>query len=86
MTSTDILQIIFLLFLAAVYFWPTAVAYETPQRGFVFVLNLFLGWTFIGWVIALALAYKYSSEHNTAQNQEYFNKNRYKKRLRRFNK
>lgn len=42
----------------AVYFAPTLVA---RARGVVnpaptFVVNLFLGWTFIDWVVALAMA------------------------------
>jgi len=38
------------------YFLPTLVALRKPQAGPVFVIDLFLGWTFIGWVIALAMA------------------------------
>lgn len=37
------------------YFIPTAAAY-TGRRGSVFIVNLFFGWTFIGWVIALFMA------------------------------
>jgi hypothetical protein len=41
-----------------VYFVPTivATARKIPTVGLVFVINLFLGWTFLGWVIALAMA------------------------------
>ena len=47
-----------LLILAALYFTPTIVAKvrNVPDFGSVFVLNLFLGWTVIFWVIALAMA------------------------------
>jgi len=40
------------------YFLPTivATARKVPNVGSVFVINLFLGWTFIGWVVALAMA------------------------------
>ena len=40
------------------YFIPTGVAMvrHVPNTGSVFVLNLFLGWTVVGWVIALAMA------------------------------
>jgi len=39
------------------YFLPTIVAsLRHHQAAPVFVLNLFLGWTFIGWVVALAIA------------------------------
>ena len=40
------------------YFLPTFVAFGRRHPGtlMVFVLNLFLGWTFIGWVSALVQA------------------------------
>jgi len=39
----------------AIYFIPALVAYKREHRQFVaiLVLNLLLGWTFLGWVIAL---------------------------------
>ena len=47
-----------LIVVALVYFLPTLVAWNrhVPSAGSVFVLNLFLGWTLIGWVVALAMA------------------------------
>jgi Superinfection immunity protein len=47
-----------LLFLGVIYFLPSIVASSRShhQFGAILVLNLFLGWTFIGWVIALAMA------------------------------
>ena len=40
------------------YFLPTLMARRRHhhQSGAIFVLNLFLGWTLLGWVIALAMA------------------------------
>ena len=40
------------------YFWPTAVALNKKRAntGAVFMLNLFLGWTLIGWIVALVWA------------------------------
>jgi hypothetical protein len=40
------------------YFLPTMIAWyrDSPVAGSVTVVNLFLGWTFIGWVVALAMA------------------------------
>ncbi|MDA8263072.1 MAG: superinfection immunity protein [Actinomycetota bacterium] len=40
------------------YFVPTVVAFvrKVPNSMSVFVVNLFLGWSLIGWVVALALA------------------------------
>jgi hypothetical protein len=40
-----------------IYFFPSIVAIlRRVHRGQVIVINLFLGWTFIGWVSALVLA------------------------------
>ncbi len=49
---------VLVLFLLALYFLPTVVALlrKAPDRGTVIVLNLFLGWTLVGWVSALAIA------------------------------
>lgn len=46
------------LFLIVLYFAPTIEAYRrhVVDRGSVLVINLFLGWTLIGWVVALAMA------------------------------
>jgi hypothetical protein len=44
--------------LIALYFLPTiiAVCRKTTNRGSVFTMNLLLGWTIIGWWMALGLA------------------------------
>ncbi|MEN9561654.1 MAG: hypothetical protein RIQ56_927 [Candidatus Parcubacteria bacterium] len=51
---------LFLLILGAiaVYFLPTIIAKSRHSKSAdgVLVVNLFLGWTFIGWVVALAWA------------------------------
>jgi hypothetical protein len=46
------------LIVLVLYFVPSivAVARKVTHQGSVIVLNLFLGWTFIGWVVALAMA------------------------------
>jgi len=46
---------IHLLILAGLYFLPTLIASgrHLPERTGIFLLNLFFGWTLIGWVIAL---------------------------------
>jgi Superinfection immunity protein len=43
---------------ASLYFVPWIVAgiRHVPNLGSVIVINLFLGWTVIGWVVALAMA------------------------------
>jgi hypothetical protein len=47
-----------MVIIAAIYFAPTITAWQKPQRGSVFAINFFLGWTLIGWVVALAWAAK----------------------------
>jgi len=50
-------SLVVLVLILMLYFAPTIVAsLRHHQAGSVFVLNLFLGWTLIGWVVALALA------------------------------
>jgi len=48
-----------LLILLVLYFVPTAVAVNRAhhQLSAILIINLFLGWTFLGWVIALAMAF-----------------------------
>ncbi|MFE5807013.1 superinfection immunity protein [Streptomyces sp. NBC_01232] len=47
-----------LLVIVLAYFIPTAVAFGrgVPNKGSVLVVNLFFGWSVVGWVIALAMA------------------------------
>lgn len=47
-----------LVIVAIVYMLPTIVAMTrgTANRMSVAVVNVFLGWTFVGWVVALAMA------------------------------
>jgi hypothetical protein len=40
------------------YFAPSWVARKKSTFSSIFVVNLFLGWTFVGWVVALAWALK----------------------------
>lgn len=50
----------YLLVLVVVYFVPTIVAWsrKAKNRSSIGVLNLFLGWTLVGWVVALMMALK----------------------------
>ena len=47
-----------LLLLAAIYFLPTIIAAirEHHNAGAIFMLNLLLGWTLLGWIIAIVWA------------------------------
>jgi ABC-type lipoprotein release transport system permease subunit len=46
--------------LIAAYWFPTIMAFmrHVPAKGQVLVVNLFLGWTFVGWVVALVMAFR----------------------------
>ena len=50
-------EIMWLLGLVVIYFVPTFVAMARQHHAVsVFLTNLFLGWTVIGWIVALVLA------------------------------
>jgi hypothetical protein len=46
------------IIVAIVYFTPTLVARSRHHHnaGSITVVNVFLGWTLVGWVVALAMA------------------------------
>ncbi|MDO4618128.1 MAG: superinfection immunity protein [Clostridia bacterium] len=48
-------MIILGILILIVYFIPTFVAHTRKhlQKNAILILNIFLGWTFIGWVVAL---------------------------------
>lgn len=52
--NSSIAAIAFLLIVAVVYFIPTIAAYRNhhTRADAVLFLNLFLGWTLVGWVVA----------------------------------
>ena len=43
-------------FLAILYLLPSIIGFNKKSALGIFVLNLLLGWTYIGWVIALVWA------------------------------
>lgn len=46
----------FIVLVGFIYFIPSIIGMQKKNAGAIFALNLFLGWTFIGWVIALVWA------------------------------
>jgi len=50
--------VIFVGMIVGMYMLPTIVAYRRHHhnRGTITLLNIFLGWTFLGWVIAISMA------------------------------
>jgi hypothetical protein len=57
-TTDDATGIVTLVIVAVLYFVPALVAWsrKVPNVGSVVVINLLLGWTIVGWVVALAMA------------------------------
>jgi len=48
--------IVSVFFIFFIYFLPSIVGIGRKNSGAILILNLFLGWTFIGWVVALTWA------------------------------
>jgi hypothetical protein len=48
------------LFLIIAYWVPTIIAFarHVPAKAQVVIVNFFLGWTLIGWVVALVMAFR----------------------------
>lgn len=46
----------FLLFLTLLYFMPTIVGHKHRNVLSIFLVNFFLGWTVIGWIVAMIWA------------------------------
>jgi uncharacterized membrane protein YqaE (UPF0057 family) len=53
-----VLLLVLIVISFAIYFFPAAVAQQRGHRNTlaIFMTNLFLGWTFLGWVAALIWA------------------------------
>jgi len=54
-TATEAGIVILIIILAEIYFLPTIISFnrDQPNRFAIFALNLFLGWSLIGWVVSL---------------------------------
>lgn len=58
--------VIIVFSIIGLYFLPIIVASSRKNKsiGSIAVINIFLGWTLLGWVIALAMAYSSNTESN----------------------
>jgi ribosomal protein S27E len=56
--GSAIRSVVFWVILCVFYFLPTIIAGRRgiPNAGSVAVVNIFLGWTCVGWIVALAMA------------------------------
>lgn len=52
------LHLALVLFMVGLYFVPAIIAWHKRSFWPVTAINFFLGWTFVGWVIALVWAVK----------------------------
>lgn len=50
------MEIILILVVGFFYFLPTIVGWNKRNSAAIMTLNILLGWTFIGWVVALVWA------------------------------
>jgi hypothetical protein len=59
-TGSGLLSFLVVVFAIGAYFLPTILAFvrKVPDAGSVLILNLFLGCTIIGWIVALAMAFR----------------------------
>jgi len=55
-TGQTIMGLIMLAIGLLIYFLPAIAGSGKKHSAGIFILNLFLGWTFLGWVIALVWA------------------------------
>jgi hypothetical protein len=49
-------QCVLIILVVAIYFLPSIIARVNGVRSSIYVINLFFGWTGLGWLIALSLA------------------------------
>jgi hypothetical protein len=66
--SNPFLGFLILALLLGLYFLPTIIALDrgVVNKWSVLVINLLLGWTLIGWAVALAMAVRTQREPGTA--------------------
>ena len=59
MASLSIFQWLALVGLALLYFFPAVTGFQRlhPRRTGILLVNVFLGWTVVGWIAALVWAY-----------------------------
>lgn len=53
MFSSTVAGILLIAAMAFLYFLPTIVGHKKSNARAIFFLNLFLGWTAIGWIVAM---------------------------------
>ncbi|MFT8720033.1 superinfection immunity protein, partial [Acetobacter sp.] len=51
----------FLIPIIVMYFLPIIIAYarDSSRKAAIAVVNVFLGWTFVGWIAAIVMAFSF---------------------------
>jgi len=47
--------IIMIVSFLAIYFLPTLISSKGPKQNMIILINIFLGFTYVGWVVALIM-------------------------------
>lgn len=63
---------LFIFLLILIYFLPTICAYSRGHHNKdpIFILNIFLGWTLIGWVASLVWAFTANTQNDSDEESE----------------
>lgn len=63
-TTTPLFAIVIAIVFLFIYFLPTAIAAHRRHLNVssITIVNIFLGWTFVGWVIALTWSFSNSTK------------------------
>ncbi len=69
--SIPILIVLFFCFALGLYFLPTILAIHKRNLFLIFLINLFFGWTFIGWIVGLVLAVTSEANRPIPSEKEY---------------
>ena len=74
------MELILYILLIALYFLPSIIGYNHRNSGSIIILNLLLGWTLIGWIVALIWAISNDKKeivviHENNINKEYKSEN-----------
>lgn len=61
---SDLMLLVLILSSVCLYVFPSIVAANRKHKNgnAIFILNLFLGWTFLGWIVALIWAFTDNTE------------------------
>ena len=80
--SYQMFFVLFVLLSICVYFLPSITAYFKGPSSFasIFIVNTFLGWTLLGWVLSLAWAFQKNNQKEVVH--VVYNKDKEKSSLR----